>query len=87
MNFRFRDGEANFLVQPYAEAAVSGMLLWPEQQRQTQTCVNVDDDDIGVKKHGDRNDNRYFNSGRCYRRIVCFNTRVPMLTRLYIRNS
>ena len=52
MNFRFRDGEANFLVQPYAEAAVSGTLLWPEHQRRTQTCVNVDDDDIGVKKHG-----------------------------------
>ena len=27
MNFHYPDGRENFLVQPYAEAVVSGMLL------------------------------------------------------------
>ena len=27
MNFHYPDGGENFLVQPYAEAVVSGMLL------------------------------------------------------------
>ena len=71
-----------FLAQPDAETAVSGKLLWPERQRRTQTCVYFDDDNLSVKKYRNRNDNNYFNSGGRDRRIVYFNARVSMHTRL-----